>query len=201
MEQMDRWDDFYRTNRRAWRGVTDIAWMGLVPDMDVLEVGCGNGKTLAALRGIGCRVVGIDFSAEAVGSCKTLVPDADVRVGDILDLDLDDGSFDAVVLFHVLEHVLPEDMPKASSEIRRVLRPGGKAYIRSFSTEDMRSEKGERISDDTVIRGNGIRYRYYDEGSLRASFPEGEFLSVRKVDDHTRFGTVRSRMEAVVRFG
>ncbi len=200
MEQVDSWDDFYRANRRAWRGVTDISNLGLRPGMSVLEVGCGNGKTLAALKAIGCDVVGIDFSEEAVVSCRQLIPGVDARQGDILNLELDDSSFDAVVLFHVLEHVLPEDMPLAASEIARVLRPGGKAYIRSFSVDDMRSEKGERIADDMVIRGNGIRYRYYSESSLRESFPNGTFEVLRRVDEPTRFGTVRSRLEAVIRF-
>lgn len=200
MEQVDSWDEFYRTNRRAWRGVTDLSGFGIVPGTDVLEVGCGNGKTLAALRSLGCNVVGVDFSEEAVSSCRQLIPGVDVRRGDILDLDLDDSSFDAVVLFHVLEHVLPEDMPKAVSEIARVLRPGGKAYVRSFSLGDMRSEKGERISDDMVVRGNGIRYRYYTEGSLREAFPNRTFEVLRRVDEPTRFGTTRSRIEAVIVF-
>ena len=200
MEQVDSWDEFYRTNRRAWRGVTDISDMGIEPGSDVLEVGCGNGKTLAALKGIGCNVIGVDFSEEAVISCRQLIPDVEVRHGDILDLEFEDCSFDAVVLFHVLEHVLPEDMGKVASEIGRVLRPGGRAYIRSFSVDDMRSEKGERISEDMVIRGNGIRYRYYSESSLRDSFPEGVFETLRRVYEPTRFGTIRSRIEAIVRF-
>ena len=200
MEQVDSWDEFYRTNRRAWRGVTDISDLGFRSGMRVLEVGCGNGKTLAALKELGCDVVGVDFSEEAVISCRQLIPGVDARQGDILNLEFDDSSFDAVVLFHVLEHVLPEDMGKASSEVARVLRPGGRAYVRSFSVGDMRSEKGERISDDMVIRGNGIRYRYYSEESLKESFPNGTFELLRKVDEPTRFGTVRSRLEAIIRF-
>ena len=200
MEQVDSWDEFYRTNRRAWRGMTDISWLDVSPGMDVLEVGCGNGKTLAALRGAGCNVVGIDFSEEAVVSCKQLVPGADVRQGDILDLKFPDSSFDAVVMFHVLEHVLPEDMHRVESEVRRVLRSGGIAYVRSFSLGDMRSEKGMSLSDDMVVRGNGIRYRYYTERSLMDSFPNCTFESIRRVDEPTRFGTVRSRLEAIIRF-
>lgn len=200
MEQMDSWNEFYRTNRRAWRGMTDVGWLDLRPGMDVLEVGCGNGKTLAALRAIGCRAIGIDFSVAAVESCKGLLPDMDVRLGNVLELEFDDHSFDAVIMFHVLEHILPEDMCRVGSELTRIVKPGGRAYVRSFSVDDMRSEKGEHISDDTVVRGNGIRYRYYSEESLRASFPDLTFGMVRKVEESTRFGTVRSRIEAVIHF-
>ena len=200
MEQVDSWDEFYRTNRRAWRGVTDISELGIEPGSDVLEVGCGNGKTLAALKAIGCNVIGVDFSEEAVVSCRQLIPGVDVRQGDILGLEFGDSSFDSVVLFHVLEHVLPKDLPKAVSEIRRVLRKGGRAFVRSFSLGDMRSEKGERIAEDRVIRGNGIRYRYYTEDVIREAFSGCEFELLHKVDEPTRFGTVRSRIEAIVRF-
>jgi SAM-dependent methyltransferase/GNAT superfamily N-acetyltransferase len=51
---------------------------------------------------------------------------ADVQM-DICDIKLPDGSFDAIMCNHVLEHV-PDDL-KAMSELRRVLTPGGIAFI------------------------------------------------------------------------
>ncbi len=48
-------------------------------------------------------------------------------VGDIHQLPLADGSFDAVVCISVLEHV--EDPQRAVREIHRVLKPGGQALL------------------------------------------------------------------------
>ncbi len=53
-------------------------------------------------------------------------PRVDVRC-DITALDFADASFDLIFCSHVLEHV--RDDRKAISELRRVLRPGGVAYI------------------------------------------------------------------------
>ncbi len=57
--------------------------------------------------------------------------DLDPTVGelqlDITDMDLPDGSFDAILCSHVLEHV--EDDAAAMRELRRVVKPGGWAIV------------------------------------------------------------------------
>ena len=55
-----------------------------------------------------------------------LTPGRADRVLNIEGLALDDGSFDAIVCLHVLEHV---DDRKALAELFRVLRPGGQALL------------------------------------------------------------------------
>ena len=53
--------------------------------------------------------------------------DKSVQKEDLLDLQVDDDSFDWVICNHVLEHI-PDDA-KAMSELFRVLKPGGKALL------------------------------------------------------------------------
>ncbi len=48
-----------------------------------------------------------------------------LRNGDVLQLPYEDNSFDAVLLISILEHLKPEEQPRAFAEIRRVLKPGG----------------------------------------------------------------------------
>lgn len=71
----------------------------------------------AALRAL----PGIDYLS------ADLAPGAAMEVADITAIPHPDGSFDAVVCSHVLEHV-PDDR-RAMSEVFRVLRPGGAAYF------------------------------------------------------------------------
>jgi hypothetical protein len=52
-----------------------------------------------------------------------------INKNDITNLELNDNSFDAVLCYHVLEHV--ENDKKAMSEILRVLRPDGWAILQS----------------------------------------------------------------------
>ena len=200
MDQTDRWNDLYRSQTRAWRGVTDLGKLPFDECARILEVGCGNGKTMAALIERGFRVTGVDFSSEAVDACRRILGnDADVRCASVLDLPFDDGEFDGATAFHVLENLDPGDVPKAVSELARVCKEGSFVKARVFSAGDLRSDKGERVSDDTVVRGNGIRYRYFTEDSLRDCFDGRECVSIRSYSEATRFGGSRSRIEAVFR--
>ncbi len=88
----------------------------------VLDLACGSGLALelAALRG--AAVAGIDASARLVAIARDRVPDADVRVGDMLALPWTDDSFEVVTSFRGIWGTTPE----ALAEALRVLVPGGR---------------------------------------------------------------------------
>jgi len=107
-----------------------------------LDVGCGTGELLAALRQDGWAVQGVEPNATlaSVGAKHSLAsqsksllltanasPLLDIFVGDLAAAAFPGEHFDLVVLWHVLEH-LPEPLATLA-EVRRVLRPGGVAVI------------------------------------------------------------------------
>jgi len=92
----------------------------------VLDVGCGGGLFLGMLRERGCKVLGLDVSAEAAGIAwrRHGVP---AVCGLLENEPLAPGSCAAVTMFHVLEH-LPD--PRAYLEAAgRLLRPGGTLVV------------------------------------------------------------------------
>jgi ubiquinone/menaquinone biosynthesis C-methylase UbiE len=99
----------------------------------VLDVGSGPGLLVASLAdavGAGGAVHGLDPSAPMNALARELVgtrPWARIDDGDALDLPYPDGSFDAAVSTQVYEYVA--DIPRALAELRRVLRPGGRALV------------------------------------------------------------------------
>lgn len=99
-----------------------------VAGKEVLDFGCGTGYGTAGLAEVASRITGVDIAPEAVAHAREhyRAENLDFRtIGSIEDTDLPfaDGSFDVVVSFQVVEHVVAVD--RYLAEIRRVLRPGG----------------------------------------------------------------------------
>lgn len=197
-DQREAWDSFYSGNRRPWRGVSDIGDLTFPPGGRVLEVGCGNGKTAVALAKRGYRVTGMDFSQKAIDICRELILDADFVCASVLNIPFENGSFDGISAFHVLEHLTDDELSKAAEELYRVMKTGGYLLVKSFAEGDMRAGKGI-ANDDNVIRGNGILYHYFTEQELLDKLSVFQCVSIRTVEEKTRFGAVRRRIEAVFR--
>jgi SAM-dependent methyltransferase len=166
----DLWESQYLKKGEVWRGRSDLPFD--IPTGRVLELGCGNGKTVSALISAGIEPVCIDISRNALTECaKATGPGTrDLVEADAMSLPFADGVFDSVVCFHVLEHLLSGERVKASMEIGRVLKKGGRLYIQSFSVKDMRYGKGTKVEDDTYERGDGVRYHYFRDGELERLF-------------------------------
>ena len=94
----------------------------------VLEAGCGAGDKVCALDAAGYKVIGVDFAKQTVQGVKSLMPQLDVRVGDVQNLAFSDRYFDGYWSLGVIEHFYGGYMP-VIREMHRVLKPGGYAFL------------------------------------------------------------------------
>lgn len=92
----------------------------------VLDVGCGRGFLLQEFRRRGWDVLGTEADAKAAAHAQRVLQ-LPVKVGGLEALDLPDASFDAIVLWHVLEHLA--DPTQTLVEVHRLLRPGGTLLV------------------------------------------------------------------------
>lgn len=91
----------------------------------ILDVGCGTGANLLMLSEYG-DAEGVDVSEDALAFCRERGLDK-VRLGAAEKLPYEDGTFDLVTAFDVVEHI--DDDLAGLREMRRVLRPGGRVLL------------------------------------------------------------------------
>jgi len=156
----------YKKRGPRWVGTVNLP--ELSPNSRVLETGCGNGKTLSAIKNVNC--IGIDISEEAVhlsGNDKAVC-------GDIRFLPFQNASFDYVFCWHVLGHFKEKDRYKVANELLRVVKPGGYIFFKGFSTRDFRYGNGEIQEPSSFLRGDGIMTHYFTKEEVIQLFGEGE---------------------------
>jgi ubiquinone/menaquinone biosynthesis C-methylase UbiE len=93
----------------------------------VLDVGCATGELTEEMIRRGYDVMGIDISEAMIDYAGAHHGRDRFRVGDIEQLPFPDNSFDAVMCLGVVAYL--ETDVRALGEIRRVLKPGGRAMI------------------------------------------------------------------------
>lgn len=105
----------------------------------LLEVGCGIGVDSIQLAKCGFDVTAVDLTESALQVAKEFAVrrgvDVNFQLGNAEGLDFADASFDAVYSFGVLHHT--PDIEKAVAEVRRVLKPGGTAYIMLYHRDSL----------------------------------------------------------------
>lgn len=94
-----------------------------------LEIGCGFGRLSTTLAQFADRHDAIDINATALGLAHDAYPGVHFTQGSATAIPFADATFDLVVTWTVLQHVPPESLAAAGSEIGRVLAPGGALLI------------------------------------------------------------------------
>ena len=94
----------------------------------VLDLGCGDGTFTAVVAQAGAEPVGVDVAEAAVGRARARHPDLQFQLAPIDGpLPFEDNRFDVLWSSEVIEHVA--DTARWLSEVRRVLKPGGRLLL------------------------------------------------------------------------
>jgi demethylmenaquinone methyltransferase/2-methoxy-6-polyprenyl-1,4-benzoquinol methylase len=110
---------------RRWRRLTANA---VVRRGDrVLDACCGTGDLALAAEHAGGRVIGLDFSNGMLERARRKSETVEWVSGDLLELPFEARSFDAATVGFGVRNVA--DLPRALSELRRVLANGGRVAI------------------------------------------------------------------------
>lgn len=149
----------------------------LAEDARVLDVGCGGGANLAVLlkRCPKGSADGLDYAAESVAAsrkknAKELGRRCTVTQGDVGALPYGDGTYDAVTAFETV-YFWP-DLPRAFSEILRVLKPGGRFLLACEMGDPSDTTWSSRINGLTIYAGKDLKARLEAAGFVHVVLEE-----------------------------
>ena len=100
------------------------------PGSLVLDIGSGTGNLAVLLKGMGCRVVALDFCPDALACHQAKRDDSRLVLADLTQgLPFKENSFDGIASNNVLYTLSADHQAKVMKEIYRVLKPGGRIAL------------------------------------------------------------------------
>lgn len=147
-EQAEQAQHYFDANAADWDTIralhvaeqdveaTILSVVGLKPFQSLLDLGTGTGRLLELFAPVYHRAVGVDTSAAMLAVARANldragIMNAQVRLGDIFNLQLPRDAFDLVTIHQVLHHL--ENPERAVLEAARVLAPGGRLLVVDFA--------------------------------------------------------------------
>lgn len=127
------------------------------PGRRALDIGCGGGRHTVLLASSGFAVDAVDISEEGLVHTRAALDaagfDATLTVAPMTALPFADETFDTVVSYGVFYYGTAAEGRAAVSELHRVLRPGGRAFVVVRTRDDYRYGKGNEIEPGTFVIG------------------------------------------------
>lgn len=186
LDSANAWIEFVRTgdlNRTHLLDKVMLDAVGDVSDLNVIDIGCGEGRFCRMLADRGACVTGIDLTGPLVMAAKQAHPEGKYFIGDAANLQIPDRSQDLAVSYVALIDVA--DYQKAIFEMARVLRPGGRALIANlngFITSQpdwIRDADGKKLyfPVDDYFREHADRYSWRNMSIINWHRPMEAYMS------------------------
>ncbi len=134
-------NQYYAHNAHSFAGARQRGWPLMLTLLQyikkgdrVLDLGCGSGRFFPLVQQQGAHYLGIDFSRTMLSEARRMYPQAEFRLGDILDLPKFDQPFDIIIVLAVLHHLPHKEMrEKAVRNIAANLQAGGYALVSNWN--------------------------------------------------------------------
>jgi len=172
--------------------VNTLSRLDLAPGGRALDLGCGSGRHLPLLAQHGLSPTGVDLSAAALARSRRFAPGAPLAQASVDALPFADRTFDLIVVWGVLFHLLTEELHRALREIRRALVPEGVAILHALDPSDWRRDPNagpEHRREIASRHVTGVVDSYYTPEEVAAMLaPHFEIVSRERVSTQHDYG-------------
>lgn len=174
----------------------------------VLDYGCGYGRALHALAGLGyTNAIGVDFSARMIERARREAPQMTFALVDDFPFAESAGTFDAILLMAVLTCVAGDQAQvDLIARLHGLLRPGGLLYLSDMPLQtDERNlaryaEGARRFGDYGVFQTeDGAIMRHHDDRRLADLLGAFERVAYRTVSIRTLNGHAATAVQLLMR--
>ncbi|URK17345.1 class I SAM-dependent methyltransferase [Thalassospira sp. GO-4] len=189
--------------RQHWLLFNELLEQQPLKNKEVLEVGCGRGSLSMYFADAGCNCTLIDSSEQAISTARRLFArnglNARIEVGNALELNDPDDSYDVVFSIGLLEHF--DNIAAPLAEQVRVLKPGGTLFVyvvpedsgdiqRDYewindllqaSFDGLNNEKDSTPKEKEEVYRNGYLPQRYVDTLKTLGIPSPEFSGVYSV--------------------
>jgi ArsR family transcriptional regulator len=157
------------------------AALGEGPFEQLIDLGTGTGRILELFAPLAARAIGFDVNREMLAHARARlagggIRNTQIRLGDILDLPVEDGIADAVIIHQVL-HFL-EEPARAIAEAARLLKPSGRLLIVDFAPHAI-----EELRDGYAHRRLGFERASVEDWLRRAGLASADYRAVSPPPD------------------
>jgi ubiquinone/menaquinone biosynthesis C-methylase UbiE len=189
-----------------WDIVTDDFWN--IPSEDVyyylfkwkklgfktfLDLGCGLGRHSIFFAENGFNVYSFDLSESGlekfIEQTKKNKLSINIKLGDMLSLPYENNYFDCILAYHSIYHTDSFGIKQVISEINRVLRKNGEAFL-TFNSKNNPSflKSSNKIMDkNTVIKTEGnemnIPHYYVNIEDIKKLLIDFKIITIRQIED------------------
>ena len=147
---------------------------------DFLDIGCGMGRHCVFMAENGYNVYGFDYSKYVVDIVKDKISEKNLNaklcIGDMSSMPFENESMDCMIAINVLYNSDKEGVARVLSEMHRVLKDSGEAYLNIIS------KSNDLDSNEELFNGNN----FYDitEKDFEWLFKDFNVVSIRNVSEY-----------------
>lgn len=148
----------------------------------ILDAGCGSGiPTVDFFSNLGHRVIGVDLSPEMIKLAHKHAPKAhQLLVGNILDLNFADNSFDLITSIYAIIHIDRTHHEEIFRNFYRMLKKGGIAYFTLCN--GTRTDGKPEFHGTMDFNGVQLPYSHYAKEKYRIFLEKAGFRVISMED-------------------